>query len=123
MRSFEAANFNTIGVKLAHRSRAPLVPLALKTDAWSLGRVIADLGAIDPTKKVRMAFGEPMQVAGRGTDEHRAAIDFIETRLRAWEAEDRQPAAGGPLSARPSGLHSDRRSSQAAAEDPSASKA
>jgi len=83
-RTFEATEFNSIGVKLAQRNRAPIVPLALMTDAWALGWPFTDIGRIDPRKKVRFAFGEPMRVNGRGTEENRAIISFIESKLRDW---------------------------------------
>ncbi|MEL6106427.1 MAG: lysophospholipid acyltransferase family protein, partial [Planctomycetota bacterium] len=56
--TFEPDNFNTIGVKLAARAGVPVVPIALVTDAWGNGSWIKDLGPINPSKKVRLAFGE-----------------------------------------------------------------
>jgi 1-acyl-sn-glycerol-3-phosphate acyltransferase len=88
MRAFNPAQFNSIGVKLAGRNDVPIVPLALLTDAWALGRRIADLGRIDPARKARMAFGEPMRVSGRGAAENQAIIDYIRDRLAAWAVED-----------------------------------
>jgi 1-acyl-sn-glycerol-3-phosphate acyltransferase len=99
-RVFSPDEFNSIGVKLAGRNDVPIVPLALLTDAWGLGTRIADLGRIDPARKARMAFGEPMRVAGRGAEENQAIIDFIRGRLAAWAVEDEQtsgPAAGDVL--------------------------
>ncbi len=84
---FDPASFNTIGVKLAQRANVPVVPLALATGAWGNGKIIKDLGKIDPTKKVHFAFGQPMWIEGRGTDENRAIIDFITTKLQAWKDE------------------------------------
>lgn len=46
---FDPKAFNTIGIKLAHRANVPVVPIALKTDAWSNGRYIKDFGKIDPS--------------------------------------------------------------------------
>ena len=79
--------FNTIGVKLAHRAGVPIVPLALKTDAWGNGRIIRDFGRIDPTKKVHFAFSEPLRVEGRGTEQHQAVLDFIGGKLAEWQSE------------------------------------
>lgn len=87
---FDPAKFNTLGVKLAQRAKVPIVPLALKTDAWHLGRGwLADFGVIDTSKKVRFAFGEQLRVAGRRGDEQQAIINFIKSHLANWEAEDR----------------------------------
>ncbi len=81
---FDPGEFNTIGVKLAQRADVPIVPLALLTDAWGNGKRLKDFGKIDPTRKVSLAFGEPLRVTGRGTSEHQAVVAFIQERLRMW---------------------------------------
>jgi 1-acyl-sn-glycerol-3-phosphate acyltransferase len=70
----------------------PIVPLALDTSAWGLGRRLTDFGRIDPSKTVRFAFGEPLHVRGRGADEHQAIVNFIRGHLRTWGA----PEIDGP---------------------------
>ena len=66
----------------------PIIPLALSTHAWALGRgVLQDFGPIDPSKPVKFAFGEPLWVQGRGTEQHRAVIDFIQAKLNSWRDE------------------------------------
>ena len=87
---FDSGQFNSIAVKLAQRAGVPLVPVALATDAWGVGRRLADFGRIDPSKTVRFAFGEPMWVRGRGTDEHQAIVEFIQGNLRNWGAAEQQ---------------------------------
>ena len=83
-RQFDASQFNSIGVKLALRAKAPVVPLALLTDAWGNGRWIKDFGKIDPARTVHFAFGEPMEIQGRGAEDHQKIIGFIEERLSQW---------------------------------------
>ena len=39
---FDPAHFNTIGVKLAKRAGVPVIPVALKTDAWGNGNLLKD---------------------------------------------------------------------------------
>lgn len=82
---FEPEKFNTIGIKLAKRANVPVVPLALKTDAWGIGKYIKDLGRIDPSKKVYFAFGAPLWIKGSGTEEHQVIIEFIQKKLRQWK--------------------------------------
>jgi 1-acyl-sn-glycerol-3-phosphate acyltransferase len=82
--SFDPTQFNTIGVKLAQRANVPVVPLALLSDAWGNGKYFKDFGKIDPSKKVYFAFGKPMWVQGRGTNEHQAIIQFISRKLQEW---------------------------------------
>lgn len=76
--------FNTIGIKLALKAKAPVIPVAIKTDFWGTGRIIKDLGPVYPKKDVRFAFGPAMEVRDRGNDEHRAVIEFISSHHRKW---------------------------------------
>lgn len=80
----DAQHFNSIGIKLARRAGVPVVPVALKTDAWGAGRVIKDFGPIDPRKPARFSVGEPFQVQGNGKQEHHAVFDFIHRRIEHW---------------------------------------
>jgi 1-acyl-sn-glycerol-3-phosphate acyltransferase len=83
---FNPKKFNTLGIKLAKRCNVPVVPLALKTDAWGLGRRLKDLGKISPAKTVHIRFGEPMQVEGTGKENHQAVVGFIERNLADWSS-------------------------------------
>ncbi len=82
---FDPARFNTIGVKLAKRTGVPVVPFALKTDAWGSGKRIKDFGPIDPRKSVHFAFGEPLRISGAGQQEQQAIVGFIQEKLRQWQ--------------------------------------
>lgn len=88
---FDPAQFNTIGIKLAKRAGVPVVPVALKTDAWGNGRLVKDFGPIDPSRSVRFAFGPPIAVEGGGQKEHGAVIEFIQGKLGEWESEVPSP--------------------------------
>lgn len=91
--TLDTEHFNSIGIKLAKRANVPVVPVALKTDAWGIGTLVKEFGRIDPTKKVHMAFGAPLPIAGRGAAEHKQIIDFIQERLQAWQASPPPPMA------------------------------
>ncbi len=84
---FNPQDFNSIGIKLAKRAGVPIVPVAVKTDAWGQGKLIKDFGKIDPHKNVHFAFGEPMQIQGRGNGEHQRVINFIAAKLAEWGAK------------------------------------
>lgn len=81
---FDPEEFNSIGVKLAKRAGVSIVPLALKTDAWSNGRLIKEFGPIDPGKTVHLAFGEPLSVQGSGQAEQARIVSFIQRKLGEW---------------------------------------
>ena len=91
--TFDTAQFNTIGVKLALRAGVPVVPIALLTDAWGNGKWFKDLGPIDPQKPVRISFGPPIAITGRGNEQHQQIIDYIQTKLSDWRGVASQPVA------------------------------
>jgi len=82
---FDPQMFNSLGVKLAKRCKVPVVPFALKTDAWGLGRRLKDFGRICPEKTVHIHFGEPMTVHGSGKEEHNMIVEFIGKKMAAWK--------------------------------------
>ncbi|UCG37981.1 MAG: 1-acyl-sn-glycerol-3-phosphate acyltransferase [bacterium] len=92
---FDPSQFNTIGVKLALRASVPVVPIALKTDAWVVGRVLRDFGRIVPRIPVHIALGEPLEVTGSGREEHEEVVRFISRKILSWGGK----VAGGPLQA------------------------
>ncbi|MCX7990865.1 MAG: 1-acyl-sn-glycerol-3-phosphate acyltransferase [Proteobacteria bacterium] len=79
---FDSREFNSIGVKLAKRADVPIIPLALKTDGWSQGKVIKDFGKIDTSKKAYFIFGKPIFIEGNGQKEHREVVNFIADNLK-----------------------------------------
>lgn len=83
---FSPQRFNSIGVKLAGREEVPIVPVALLTDAWALGKPIGDFGRIDPSRKVHFAFGPALCVTGRGNEAQQQIVDFIQAKLDEWTA-------------------------------------
>jgi 1-acyl-sn-glycerol-3-phosphate acyltransferase len=85
--TFDPFQFNTIGVKLARRAKVPVVPIALKTDAWGNGKWLTYLGPIDPNKVVHIAFGEPIMIDGRGAQQHQEIINYIAAKLGHWSEE------------------------------------
>lgn len=85
---FDPAKFNSIGVKLAQRANVPIIPMALKTDAWRLGKYVPDIGRIDTSKRVYIEFGKPLTVEGRGNDTQQAIIRFIREHLDHWSRTD-----------------------------------
>ena len=81
--------FNSIGIKLAKRAGVPVVPIALRTDAWAAGiPLLRDLGPLRPERTIHFRFGEPLSVTGQGKAEHARVYGFIDACLREWERED-----------------------------------
>ena len=85
--TFDSSHFNTIGVKLALRAKVPVIPIALKTDAWGNGKWLKDLGRINPDKVVHIAFGPPISIEGRGNQQQQEVIEFIQSKLHQWGDE------------------------------------
>ncbi len=83
--AFNPGEFNSIGVKLAKRAKVPVVPVALRTDAWGNSRhFIKEFGPIDPSKPVHFCFGDPVYVEGSGRMEHQRIVDFIAEKVHSW---------------------------------------
>jgi 1-acyl-sn-glycerol-3-phosphate acyltransferase len=86
---FDRGLFNSIGVKIAKRNNVPLIPLALKTDAWGCGvkGVMKDYGRIFPDLPVHFRFGKPLRVEGNGKEEQEHLCRFIEDALAQWRGQ------------------------------------
>lgn len=82
---FDPAQFSTIAVKLALKAGVPVIPLALKTDAWTNGKRLKDFGRIIPRKQVHVAFGPPLEAEGKGQGAHEEGIAFIQGKLTQWQ--------------------------------------
>lgn len=94
---FDAASFNSLGVKLAKKSNVPAVPVALKTDFQGNGRIFKDLGTVDPQKSLHLKFGEPISVEGNGQKTHQKIVRFISENLNKWNVdvkENREQGSG-----------------------------
>lgn len=91
--TFDPAQFNTIGIKLARDAGVPIVPVAVRSDAWGIGKWIKEFGKIDVSRPVRLAFGAPLMVEGRGNTTHQAVIRYISDHLKAWGCTVIEPSA------------------------------
>ena len=87
-REFNPQMFNSIGVKLAKKAGVPIVPLALKTDAWGQGTKIKELGPVRVGMTVRYNFASPISVTGQGKEEQAAICQHIERLLGQWQQLD-----------------------------------
>lgn len=83
--SFNPDEFNSVGVKLAKRTKVKIIPIALKTDFWGNGKILKDLGPIDRKKKIYFSFGEPITISGNGKEENQYIINFIQENLSKWK--------------------------------------
>lgn len=86
--TFDPEQFNSIGIKLAKSAGVQVIPMALKTDFLSNGKVCRDLGPVHPEKAVRFEFGEPIAIEGNGQAQQQAVIDFISGCFDRWQQED-----------------------------------
>lgn len=82
--SFSTSGFNSIGIKLAKRAGVPIIPIALRSDALGMGKIVKDLGRIRAEIPARFRFGEPVRVDGNGKDEHTRICEFMADTLRSW---------------------------------------
>jgi 1-acyl-sn-glycerol-3-phosphate acyltransferase len=84
---FDPKMFNTLGIKLAKKADAPVIPVALKTDFMGIGKIFRDFGSIDRSKSVHFKFGPPLTIRDAGKDQHNEIVRFITAGLKAWGGE------------------------------------
>lgn len=75
--SVDPESFSSLGVKLARKAKVPVIPIALKTDAWGTGAIIKDIGWIRPELPVHIRFGAPVSIMGNGKAEHEEIVAYI----------------------------------------------
>jgi 1-acyl-sn-glycerol-3-phosphate acyltransferase len=80
----DVSHFNTLGIKLAQRAGVPVVPIALRTDAWGNGPLIKDFGRIGPEKPVRFYFGDPLTIKKNVREIHQHIVSLIKDKLNEW---------------------------------------
>ncbi|MCD6271457.1 MAG: 1-acyl-sn-glycerol-3-phosphate acyltransferase [Deltaproteobacteria bacterium] len=81
---FDATSFNSLGVKLARRAMVPVVPVALKTDFQRNGRIVKDVGMVNPGKTLYFKFGDPIPIEEKPQVVHRKVVQFISNNLSEW---------------------------------------
>lgn len=96
LRYLDRQRFNSMGVKLAKKAGVPIMPVALRTDAWGMGGLfglLKDHGPIRPEIPVHFRFGSALSIVGNGKDEHEAIYGFIESALEEWGIPPQTPPA------------------------------
>ncbi|CAK7032758.1 MAG: hypothetical protein DELT_00429 [Desulfovibrio sp.] len=94
--TLDRQHFNSMGVKLARKAGVPVVPVALRSDAWGMGGLfglLKDHGPIRPEIPVNLRFGPALAIHGNGKDEHEAVYSFIENALAEWGMPSAAPQA------------------------------
>jgi 1-acyl-sn-glycerol-3-phosphate acyltransferase len=86
--SFDRSQFNSLGIKLARKAGARVVPMAIKTDFLGNGRILKDFGPVRRDRHLYFEFGSEIVVRGTGEAQHEEILRFIETRLERWKRED-----------------------------------
>ena len=94
---FDPHKFNSIGVKLARKAGVPVVPVAVKTDAWGQGKKLKEFGPIRPEKDVLVRIFPPIDIAGAGRAEQEDIMDVLGTHVRYWEERQKAKDAGRPV--------------------------
>lgn len=82
---FDPKEFNSMGVKLAKKANAPVIPIALKTDFWGNGKAIKSFGRLNRKNEIYFEFGKPIKITGNGKEEQQRIIDFIKDKLIEWK--------------------------------------
>jgi 1-acyl-sn-glycerol-3-phosphate acyltransferase len=81
---FIPKQFNSLGIKLARRAKVKIIPVAVKTDFWSNGKLLKGFGPLDRSKTIHFKFGPPMEITGNGNEQHAQIVEFIQQNLDRW---------------------------------------
>lgn len=84
---FHPETFNTLGIKLARAAGVKVIPVAIRTDFWSSGKLIRDLGPLYPERPIHMSFGEAFSVEKSGREAHQKVVEYIRIHLKKWDRE------------------------------------
>jgi 1-acyl-sn-glycerol-3-phosphate acyltransferase len=80
---FVPSSFNTLGVKLAERAGVPVMPVAVKTDFYGIGKRSKDFGPLHRGRPVNFRFGKPVRNVN-GKAAQKEVLEFITASLREW---------------------------------------
>lgn len=81
---FSPGRFNSMAVKLARRAGVPVCPVAVQTDAWSVGWPFRLFGRIHPAREIRVTFGPPVEVEPNDLPQRARLIHFIARQHETW---------------------------------------
>jgi len=82
---FSPEKFNSLGIKLAKEAGVPVIPIAIKTDFYGIGKLIKDVGPVRRKEPVCISFGEPISISGNGKAEHKQVIEFISEKVNEFK--------------------------------------
>jgi 1-acyl-sn-glycerol-3-phosphate acyltransferase len=88
---FSPRRFNSLAVKLALKADVPVIPVALRTDFWGVGKRVKEFGPLHSERPVFISFGKPIRPTGRGKAEHKQILDYIASHLEDWGAAVEKP--------------------------------
>jgi 1-acyl-sn-glycerol-3-phosphate acyltransferase len=80
------SRFNSLGVKLARAADVPLVPVALKTDAWGIGLRALYLAPVRPGRPMRLQVLPPLSMTTPDQPVRAAQMHVIAEQVTAWGA-------------------------------------
>ena len=83
-RSLDVGRFNSLGVKLARAADVPLVPIALRTDAWGIGLRALYLAPVHTDRPMRLQTLPRLQVTVPDQPIRAAQLHAIAEKVTEW---------------------------------------
>lgn len=83
-RALDIGRFNSLGVKLARAAEVPLIPVALRTDAWGIGLRALYLAPVRPAIPMRLQILPPVPVGWPDQPARAASLHAIAEQVSAW---------------------------------------
>ncbi|MCS7227498.1 MAG: 1-acyl-sn-glycerol-3-phosphate acyltransferase [Endomicrobia bacterium] len=83
----EEKNFNSIGVKLAKMFKVDIIPVCVKTDFLSIGKVFKDFGKVFPEKTVYVKVFPLIDSQHITKDTHRKMVNLLKQTIDNWQQQ------------------------------------
>ncbi|MCX7910319.1 MAG: 1-acyl-sn-glycerol-3-phosphate acyltransferase [Endomicrobia bacterium] len=77
-------NFNKIGIKLSKAFNIDLLPICVKTDFLEIGKLIRDIGKINPQNALHIRIFTPIKSSNLDRTTHDYIIDLFKNTLNNW---------------------------------------
>ena len=85
--NFVPEEFGSIGDKLAQRNNVTIIPVALKTDFWTNGKIFKDFGRIYRNRGIYFEFAAPLEIDIGKKQRHSLIINFIQEKQKEWNSQ------------------------------------
>jgi 1-acyl-sn-glycerol-3-phosphate acyltransferase len=79
--------FSSLAIKLAEKFKLNIIPICVKTDFLSVGKVVRDFGKVVPQNDVKIKIFHEIKSQEINKQTNKKIIELFKTKLAEWYAE------------------------------------